>query len=137
YVQDQAEWNKFVLTLGGRYDFAKTSTFTRSSSSTAEINDEQFTWRGGLNYLFDNGISPYFSYSESFEPVSGASQQGKPFDPSTGKQYEAGVKYVPKDMPVVLTAAVFQLTKDKNLTADPTNALFSVQSGEIRSRGVE
>ncbi|WP_370629264.1 hypothetical protein, partial [Citrobacter sp. Colony219] len=26
-------------------------------------NDHQFTWRGGVNYLFDNGISPYFSYS--------------------------------------------------------------------------
>lgn len=137
YMQDQAEWNKFVLTLGGRYDFAKTSTFTRSSSTTAEINDEQFTWRGGLNYVFDNGIAPYISYSESFEPVSGASKQGKPFDPSKGKQYEAGVKYVPKDLPVTVTAAVYQLTKDKNLTADPNDIAFSVQGGEIRSRGFE
>ncbi|EOC1340568.1 ferrichrome porin FhuA [Cronobacter dublinensis] len=137
YVQDQAEWNKWVMTLGGRYDFAKTSTYTRSSGALAEINDQQFTWRGGINYLFDNGVSPYFSYSESFEPVSGSSASGKPFDPSRGKQYEAGVKYVPKDMPVVLTAAVYQLTKDKNLTADPANNLFSVQGGEIRSRGIE
>ncbi|MEJ5073164.1 ferrichrome porin FhuA [Enterobacter ludwigii] len=139
YVQDQAEWDKWVLTLGGRYDFAKTSTLTRSSNTTAEVNDHQFTWRGGLNYLFDNGISPYFSYSESFEPISGATKEGKPFDPSNGKQYEAGVKYVPKDMPVVLTAAVYQLTKDGNLTADPSapTSGFSVQGGEIRSRGVE
>ena len=137
YMQDQAEWDKWVLTLGGRYDFAKTSTFTRSSSSTAEINDEQFTWRGGLNYVFDNGIAPYISYSESFEPVSGASKQGKPFDPSKGKQYEAGVKYVPKDLPVTVTAAVYQLTKDKNLTADPNDIQFSIQGGEIRSRGFE
>ncbi|EOU9513271.1 ferrichrome porin FhuA [Cronobacter dublinensis] len=137
YVQDQAEWNKWVMTLGGRYDFAKTSTYTRSSGALAEINDQQFTWRGGINYLFDNGVSPYFSYSESFEPVSGSSASGKPFDPSRGKQYEAGVKYVPKDMPVVLTAAVYQLTKDKNLTVDPANNLFSVQGGEIRSRGIE
>ncbi|EOG5374034.1 ferrichrome porin FhuA [Cronobacter turicensis] len=137
YVQDQAEWNKWVMTLGGRYDFAKTSTYTRSSGALAEINDQQFTWRGGINYLFDNGVSPYFSYSESFEPVSGSTSTGKPFDPSRGKQYEAGVKYVPKDMPVVLTAAVYQLTKDKNLTADPANNLFSVQGGEIRSRGIE
>ncbi len=137
YMQDQAEWDKWVLTLGGRYDFAKTSTFTRSSSTTAEINDEQFTWRGGLNYVFDNGIAPYISYSESFEPVSGASKQGKPFDPSKGKQYEAGVKYVPKDLPVTVTAAVYQLTKDKNLTQDPSDNRFSTQGGEIRSRGFE
>ncbi|MDT3666151.1 ferrichrome porin FhuA [Cronobacter dublinensis] len=137
YVQDQAQWNKWVMTLGGRYDFAKTSTYTRSSGALAEINDQQFTWRGGINYLFDNGISPYFSYSESFEPVSGSSASGKPFDPSRGKQYETGVKYVPKDMPVVLTAAVYQLTKDKNLTADLANPGFSSQGGEIRSRGIE
>ncbi|WP_369833713.1 ferrichrome porin FhuA [Cronobacter dublinensis] len=137
YVQDQAQWNKWVMTLGGRYDFAKTSTYTRSSGALAEINDQQFTWRGGINYLFDNGVSPYFSYSESFEPVSGSSASGKPFDPSRGKQYETGVKYVPKDMPVVLTAAVYQLTKDKNLTADLANPGFSSQGGEIRSRGIE
>jgi iron complex outermembrane receptor protein len=65
-----------------------------------------------------------------------APQQRKPFDPSR-KQYEAGVKYVPKDMPVVVTAAVYQLTKDKNLTADPANQAFSIQTGEIRSRGLE
>ncbi|HEX4500016.1 MAG TPA: ferrichrome porin FhuA [Scandinavium sp.] len=139
YVQDQAEWDKWVLTVGGRYDYAKTSTLTRASNTTAEVNDHKFTWRGGLNYLFDNGISPYFSYSESFEPVSGATMGGKPFNPSNGKQYEGGVKYVPKDMPVVLTAAVYQLTKDGNLTADPSapTSGFSVQGGEIRSRGLE
>jgi iron complex outermembrane receptor protein len=137
YAQDQAEWNHWVLTLGGRYDFAKTSTYTRSSGSLSEINDQQFTWRGGLNYVFDNGVAPYVSYSESFEPVSGATKEGKPFDPSRGKQYEAGVKYVPKALPVTVTAAVFQLTKDKNLTADPENTLFNVQGGEIRSRGLE
>ena len=43
YIQDQSEWNKWVLTLGGRYDFAKTSTYTRSTSSLDEINDQQFT----------------------------------------------------------------------------------------------
>lgn len=124
---------------GGRYDYAKTSTLTRSSNSLAEKNDQQFTWRGGLNYLFDNGISPYFSYSESFEPTSGSTKEGTPFDPSRGKQYEAGVKYVPNDRPIVLTAALYQLTKNKNLTADPNDptGLYSVQAGEIRSRGVE
>ena len=139
YAQDQMEWDKWVLTLGGRYDYAKTSTLTRTTGTEAMNHDQQFTWRGGINYLFDNGITPYFSYSESFEPTSGSTKEGKPFDPSRGKQYETGVKYVPKDMPVVLTAAIYQLTKNKNLTSDPNDAtgLYSVQTGEIRSRGLE
>jgi len=46
---------------------------------------------------------------------------------------------VPKDRPIVITGALYQLTKTKNLTANPDSefANFSVQSGEIRSRGVE
>lgn len=139
YAQDQMEWDKWVLTLGGRYDYAKTSTLTRTTGTEAMNHDQQFTWRGGVNYLFDNGVSPYFSYSESFEPTSGSTKEGKPFDPSRGKQYETGVKYVPKDMPVVLTAAIYQLTKNKNLTSDPNDPTgqHSIQTGEIRSRGLE
>lgn len=138
YLQDQAQWNQWVFTLGGRHDWAKVSATDRSSGgSTSETNDSAFTWRGGVNYLFDNGITPYFSYSESFEPTSGTSAQGNPFKPSRGKQYESGVKYVPKDRPLVLTAAVYQLTKDNNLTIDSAHPTFSAQTGEIRSRGIE
>lgn len=137
YLQDQMEWDRWVLTLGGRYDYAMNSVYDRVANSVDRQNDQAFTWRGGLNYVFDNGIAPYFSYSEAFIPNAGSTLNGEAFDPSRAKQYEAGVKYVPKDRPVVLTAAVYQLTKTKNLTADPENVLFSVQGGEIRSRGVE
>ncbi|WP_345830595.1 ferrichrome porin FhuA [Erwinia sp. HDF1-3R] len=137
YTQDQMEWNRWVLTLGGRYDYAMTSAYNRSGDSLAKNHDQAFTWRGGLNYVYDNGIAPYFSYSESFIPTAGSTLDGATFDPSRAKQYEAGVKYVPKDRPLVLTGAVYQLTKTKNLTADPRNLNFSVQGGEIRSRGVE
>lgn len=137
YTQDQMEWNKWVLTLGGRYDYAMTSALNRNGNSEVKNHDQAFTWRGGVNYVFDNGIAPYFSYSEAFIPTTGTTVDGKPFDPSRAKQYEAGVKYVPKDRPIVVTAAVYQLTKTKNLTADPNSLQFSVQGGEIRSRGVE
>ncbi|MBK4770315.1 MAG: ferrichrome porin FhuA [Pantoea sp. Morm] len=137
YTQDQMEWNRWVLTLGGRYDYAMTSALNRNGDVEDKNHDQAFTWRGGLNYVFDNGIAPYFSYSESFIPTSGTTSTGKAFDPSRAKQYEAGVKYVPKDRPIVITASVYQITKDKNLTVDPSNSSFSVQSGEIRSRGIE
>ncbi|WNK66343.1 ferrichrome porin FhuA [Pantoea agglomerans] len=140
YAQDQMEWNRWVLTLGGRYDYAMNSVYDRVANSVDRQNDQAFTWRGGLNYVFDNGIAPYFSYSEAFIPNAGSTYEGQAFDPSRAKQYEAGVKYVPKDRPVVLTAALYQLTKTKNLTADPdtkNHPNSSVQSGEIRSRGVE
>ncbi|QOV64839.1 ferrichrome porin FhuA [Kosakonia pseudosacchari] len=142
YVQDQLEWNKWVATVGGRYDWSEQATLIRSSGQKVKRDDNQFTWRAGVNYLFDNGITPYASYSESFEPNPSKAWAATPADnvayaPSKGKQYEAGVKYVPKDMPVVITGALYQLTKTNNLTTDPTNPFAQVPAGEIRSRGVE
>ncbi|GAB7215395.1 hypothetical protein OS42_20060 [Dickeya oryzae] len=138
YLQDQAEWNRWVLTLGGRYDWAKTDTVNRlSDNAVTKQDDNQFTWRGGVNYLFDNGISPYFSYSESFLPTSGTDYAGNTFKASRAKQYEAGVKYIPSDGVISATLSVFQLTKDKNLSTDPEHIYYSVQNGEIRSRGIE
>ncbi|EFA5039075.1 ferrichrome porin FhuA [Escherichia coli] len=137
YVQDQAQWDKVLVTLGGRYDWADQSSFNRDYGNKSERYDKEFTWRGGVNYLFDNGVTPYFSYSESFEPASQTDANGDLFAPSKGKQYEVGVKYVPEDRPIVVTGALYQLTKTNNLMADPNGSLFSVEGGEIRARGVE
>ncbi len=58
YVQDQAQWDKVLVTLGGRYDWAKQDSLNRVSGVTDSRDDKQFTWRGGVNYLFDNGVTP-------------------------------------------------------------------------------
>ncbi|MCS3433152.1 ferrichrome porin FhuA [Klebsiella sp. BIGb0407] len=139
YLQDQAEWDKWVVTLGGRYDWLKQETTVRSVNDTVSRNDSKFSWRGGVNYLFDNGITPYVSYSQSFEPnvFSLFSTPRVAYAPSRGEQYEAGVKYTPKDYAVVVTGALFQLTKTNNLMTDPTNPNNQVPAGEIRVRGAE
>ncbi|XTZ37658.1 ferrichrome porin FhuA [Salmonella enterica] len=139
YAQNQAEWDKWVFTLGGRYDWSNQKTTVRADGGSIERNDHQFTWRGGINYLFDNGVAPYVSYSQSFEPNAFDlySTPRMAFAPSKGEQYEAGIRYVPKDMPIVLSGAVYQLTKTNTLTTDPNNTTLQVPSGEVRSRGVE
>ncbi|CAI1732623.1 Ferric hydroxamate uptake [Serratia quinivorans] len=138
YVQDQAEWNQWVLTMGGRYDWSDTNSTNRlNQNSVSKQKDNEFTGRAGLNYVFDNGIAPYVSYSESFEPTSGTDFGGNTFAASKGKQYEAGVKYAPKDRPITASMAIYQLTKTNNKVADPNNKFASIQGGEIRSRGVE
>ncbi len=96
YLQDQAEWNHWLLTLGGRYDWSEADSVNRlNNNSASKQDDNEFTWRGGLNYLFDNGLSPFISYSESFLPTAGADYTGKMFRASRAKQYEAGIKYIP------------------------------------------
>ncbi|HJU06283.1 MAG TPA: TonB-dependent receptor [Nitrospiraceae bacterium] len=59
------------------------------------------------------------------------------FDPERGTQYEAGVKTALVPDRLVATLAFYHIKKKNVLTTDPTNFLFSVQTGEQRSQGVE
>ncbi|MBZ5762116.1 TonB-dependent siderophore receptor [Rhizobium sp. VS19-DR104.2] len=139
YAQDQVEWDRFVFSLGGRYDWANTDTRTRTSVSDNGINqrDGHFTWRAGLVYNFDNGISPYAGYSTSFNPASGTDRAGTAFDPTTGEQFEVGVKYQPVGRNSFVTLSAFDLTQDNVLSPDPENTSFNVQTGQVRMRGIE
>lgn len=139
YAQDQIEWDKLVFTFGGRYDWANTDTRNRTSSADTSVNqtDGKFTWRAGLVYNFDNGISPYASYSTSFNPASGTDRNGVAFDPTTGEQFEVGVKFQPDGMNSFVTLSAYQLTQQNVLTPDPANTSFKVQTGEVRMRGLE
>lgn len=140
YLQDQIKFaDRFIVSLGGRYDNATLDTDDVLKTTSTSKNDSAFTWRAGTVYLFDNGIAPYASYSTSFFPQTGTDFYGKDFKPTTGQSYEAGVKYQPPGKAALYTLSLFNITKQNVLTADPdaTHAGKSVQTGEIRSRGIE
>ena len=139
YVQDQIKFfDKLVLTLGGRQDWAKSDVENNlGGGDKVRQDDDDFTGQAGVVYLFDNGLAPYASYAESFEPQSGTDVQGQPFKPTTGQQYEVGVKFQPKDYESFITLSAFQLTRQNVLTPDPSNSGFNVQTGEARARGIE
>ncbi|MFT8245033.1 TonB-dependent siderophore receptor [Roseomonas sp. BN140053] len=140
YAQDQIALGRFRFNIGARQDFATSEVVQRRDSSHTSQVDDAFTWRAGALYLFDNGLAPYLSYSTSFLPNTGTfspARGGGTFDPTTGEQYEAGVKYQPPGMNSFIQAAVYQIRQRNVLTPDPNSNLFSVQTGEIRSRGVE
>lgn len=138
YFQDQLSLDNWRLTLGGRQDWldSRDYSYLGSGSRTAQ-DDHKFTGRAGLAYLFDNGITPYVSYSTSFQPTSGTAQDGSSFKPTEGEQYELGVKYQPPGYNSFITASVYDLTQKNVTTTDPTNASYQVQTGEQRSRGLE
>ena len=103
----------------------------------ARREEQAFTGRAGLVYLADNGLAPFLSYSQSFEPTTGQDRQGSRFKPTEGEQYEAGLRYQPAGSDTLLSAAVYQLTR-KNLTVpDPMDTSYQIQAGKARSRGLE
>jgi iron complex outermembrane receptor protein len=137
YLQDQAKLGGFVLTLSGREDFIDSDQANATFGTRSRQSDSAFTGRAALGYVFDSGIAPYVSYSESFTPIYGTNAAGAAFVPERGRQYEVGVKYQPPGVDALFTAALFDLTRQNLLTADPVNPSNSVQSGEARSRGLE
>lgn len=137
YVQDQVKVDNWVLSLGGRWDKAKTDSLDRRFSETTKADDEAFSMRAGVNYLFASGVAPYLSYTESFLPQLGQSADGRPFEPTRGKQYELGIKYQPPGTRQLWTMALFDLTKTNVPTTDPDNPDEQLAIGKVRSRGVE
>jgi len=136
YVQDQIKIdNKWVALIGGRYDSFRNEDILNTSRTYSK--DSAFTGRAGVVYLADNGLAPYASFSQSFNPTGGTDRLGRTFDPDKGEQYEVGVRYQPSGSDTMLSAAVYQLTRKNVLTPDPVDATFSVQTGEVRSRGLE
>jgi len=140
YLQDQIKIDHWVVTLGGRYDWANARTTNQLPALSKVSQDESaFTGRAGLTYLFDNGFAPYVSYATSFQPLDGTDFSGQPFKAMTGEQYEAGIKYQAPGSRSVVTLSAFQLTQQNSLTPDPdpTHSGFNVQQGEGRVRGLE
>ena len=147
YTQDQIRYDALTFTLGGRYDWANSDTdstdLATGAVTTTEQRDRAFSWRAGVTYETEWGITPYASYSTAFLPNAGVSEQTHlPFKPTESEQKEIGVKYLLPDANVLLTAALFDIDQTDSLyysyeNVGGTMKNILVQRGELRSRGVE
>ncbi len=142
YIQDQIQFGDNVhLLIGGRYDKAEIGTgFSETSLSDASVTmneDTHFSPRLGLVYQPRHWVSLYGSYSESLGSNNGRSATGTPLDPQIGSQYEVGVKTEFFDQRLVATAALFSLTNENLLTANPEVPGTQTTIGEARSQGLE
>ena len=94
-----------------------------------------------LMYLASNGLSPYVSYSQSFEPQFGYDPQANGFlaPPTEGTQWEAGLKYAPPHGNFSGTLAVFNI-RLKNIVEETQRSdgiYFSRVAGVQENRGVD
>jgi iron complex outermembrane receptor protein len=138
YLQDQITWNnKWVLLISGRNDWSESRTTKHSNQLKTIQSDHKPTGRIGAVYLADSGLAPFVSYSQSFNPSSGTDREGNSFKPTEGEQYEAGVRFQPPQSKTMLSMAVYQLKQTNALTTDPVDSSYNVQTGEVRSRGLE
>nr|WP_224789475.1 TonB-dependent siderophore receptor [Pseudomonas fluorescens] len=139
YLQDQIKLDQWILTIGGRQDWAEIDNKDILPGTISSQRDNKFTGRVGLTYVTEFGLAPYISYSESFLPTLGTAapeRGGNAFEPTEGEQYEVGVKYQPLEK-TLITASVYQVQQKNVLTGDTEYPQYQAQNGEVRSRGVE
>lgn len=130
YVQDQIRfYDRVSVVLGARRDHVRTA----GSPSTT---DNATTFRAGIIGEVGAGFSPFFSYTESFQPIAGSTSDGSAFKPQTGTQYEVGVKWQP-DPGTLVTVTGFQIKENNRPIADPANPLGQIQAGRLKTKGFE
>ncbi|MDF9799029.1 iron complex outermembrane receptor protein [Catalinimonas alkaloidigena] len=133
YIQDELHFweEKIRLTLAGRI------TSTQDSQYGSGTDETKFTPRAGVSISIDPQSSVYALYDQAFVPQTGADVNGNAFDPITGNNIEAGLKKDWFDGQWNSTLAVYQITKNNVLVADPENINFSTQLGQTQTSGVE
>ncbi|WP_249120081.1 TonB-dependent siderophore receptor [Plastoroseomonas hellenica] len=144
YMQDQIRFGPIAIQLGGRQDWydteSRTETLATGGIARSQMDTSAFTGRAGIVYLTDIGLAPYYSYTESFEPQSGTFSPARgsgPFEPTAGQQHEIGIRYQPPGSNTLISLAAFDLRRQNVLTTDPNDSRYSVQTGEVRTRGIE
>lgn len=140
YLQDQIRlWDRVSVVLGVRRD-----KVTSSSAGVDVIDASATSFRAGVIGELVPGVSPFFSYTESFEPIGGTDVYGEAFVPKSGRQFELGVKLHPVAKALVTLTAYHIKETNRPLAVvvpDPDNPgvdlMGQLQVGSLTSKGVE
>ena len=136
YLQNQLRLDdRWVFLAGVRYDQADTDNLNRDTGARERADNDQVSLSGGAMYLADNGLSPYVSYTESFQPITGTNSNGNLYKPRTGEQIELGAKYAPAYLDGYINAAVYRIEEENALATSPGG--FQVQEGVRETNGFE
>jgi iron complex outermembrane receptor protein len=141
YIQDFISFSpQWQLSLAGRYD----------KQTREDANNESFIPKVGVLYHPNPSATIYASYSEGFEPQRSENlinendlNNGMKLDAVTSVQAEIGIKWQLFDERLMLTGAVFDISKEGTLvTKALTSAIgdFTTQTnqvGEQRHKGLE
>ncbi len=131
YISDQIAYENWRVTLGLRYDDVD------NDNGKVKQSDDAVSFSGGILYRFDNGLSPYINYAESFETVVGTTTSGKQLEPEEATQVEAGIKFIPESFSGYFTLAYFDIEISNLPNPNSIPGTSGQQLGESNLSGVE
>ncbi|WP_105189417.1 TonB-dependent siderophore receptor [Pseudoalteromonas sp. T1lg48] len=139
YIQDLITLNpQWQLSLGGRYD----------KQNKESADNESVLPKVGLLYHPHHNATLYASYSEGFEPQGSErlinesdKNHNMKLDAITSEQMEIGAKWQLFDDRLLLTGALFDISKKGTLVSElvehPDYDTITTQVGEQRHKGAE
>lgn len=136
YVQDTLSWQDVTLLAGLRQDWTKGRNENLLTGVAQKQSDRELSGRLGGVWQVTETLAPWASYSTAFQPTSGVDYHNSAFKPRTAEQYEAGLRWLPEER-TTLSLAVFEIIQENVLVDDPAHRRYKIQTGKIRSRGVE
>lgn len=134
YLQDQIRFfDRASLVLGVRHDLAESQ-----AAGVEQYDTSATSFRAGVIAEVIDGVSPFFSYTESFEPVSGITSSEAALKPKSGRQFEAGIKFHPLDS-VIVTVTGYRIEESGRPIDDPEsdNPDHKIQVDGVVSKGFE
>tara|TARA_R110002050_G_scaffold25604_2_gene68163 strand:+ start:6618 stop:8951 length:2334 start_codon:yes stop_codon:yes gene_type:complete len=131
YLQDEIGlWkDRIRITLAGRC----TELVTRGK----EEQDNKFSPRIGVSADIAPSFTAYALYDQSFLPANGVDFNGDTFNPIEANDIEGGIKKSFFNGMLKTSLGAFQITKQNVLVTDPEHPDFSIQLGEVQSKGIE
>ena len=104
-----------------------TETEDDLARSQKRADDQAWSGRAGLTYLFDSGFAPYIAYGTSFVPNVGFFEDTA-FKPTTAESKEVGFKYLVPGYNASINSALFDIEQDGGVSSTERglNALSSV-----------
>ncbi|PIJ48060.1 hypothetical protein BL250_17575 [Erwinia sp. OLTSP20] len=136
YLQDEMKGSRWHLDLAGRYDRIVSQNDSDLTGSKHRRQDNHSRGRAALLYAFDNGISPYLSYSQAITPQVLADASGNLLKPTRAEQYEAGIKYQPNATYDLYSLTLYDLTQKDVGTRVIVGSYFE-PAGKVHSQGIE
>jgi len=132
YGQDQATYGRLHLTGSIRY----TQLDFREREQATDQTYHHVSGRAGGSFDVAHGVALYAAWATAFRGAFGFIGLQAP-KPETSQNVEGGLKLALARAHLAGTVAIFNQTRNNVATPDPTNFLYSVQTGQQRSRGAE
>nr|CAD6617088.1 TonB-dependent siderophore receptor [Rhizobium sp. Khangiran2] len=128
--QDLVFSDRLTASVGLRNDWLDLDETDLRAGTTKAGEYSELSKRLGLSYKITDQFAVYTSYAESVAPPSTG------IEPTTGTQYEAGIKYRPDAFPALITASVYDLTME-NISTREAPAYLESTVDKVRHRGFD